>query len=136
MNIDNWIQKWICLTWYLTTPSSQHIKNICMHYWMNWDIFEDFQFKFWFFPPQTLKEMVHSEMKNSEKIKLGPNIMPFASIFFKSVSFPSDINSDAKISLPGPALSLPWTCIITCRPALFYCILSVKKNKTNGRKLT
>ena len=54
-----------------------------------------------------LKERVHSEMKISDKIKLDPNIMPFAFFFYKNVSFTSDINSGPKISLPGPALLLP-----------------------------
>ena len=40
-----------------------------------------------------IKERVHSEMKISDKIKLDPNIMPFAFFFSKSVSIPSDINS-------------------------------------------
>jgi len=59
-----------------------------------------------------LKKRVHSEIQISNKIKLEPNIMPFAFFFSKSVSIPSDINSGPKISLPGPALSLPGTCII------------------------
>ena len=59
-------------------------------------------------------------MKISDKIKLDPNIMPFAFFFSKSVSIPSDINSSPKISLPGPALSLPGTCIITSKD-LHYC---------------
>ena len=104
----------------------------------------------------TLKERVHSEMKIIDKIQF--------TFFSKSVSFPSDITSGHKISFPGPVLSLPGTCIIasedlhfhfrdlhfcfrtciitsrtciiTSGPVLFYCNLSVKKNKTNGRKLT
>ena len=67
-----------------------------------------------------LKERVHSEIKISNKIKLEPNIMPFAFFFSKSVSIPSDINSSPKILLPGPALSLPGTYIITSRD-LHYC---------------
>ena len=59
-----------------------------------------------------IKERVHSEMKISDKIKLDPNIMPFVLFFSKSVSIPSDINSGRKISLLGPALSLPGICII------------------------
>ena len=66
------------------------------------------------------KERVHSEMKISYKIKLDPSIMPFAFFFSKNVSIPSDINSSPKIPLPGPALSLPGTCIITSRD-LHYC---------------
>ena len=46
-------------------------------------------------------------MKISGKIKLNPNIMLFAFFFSKSFSIPSDINFSPKISLPGPALSLP-----------------------------
>ena len=54
--------------------------------------------------PQGLKERVHSEMKISDRIKLDPNIMPFAFFFSKSVSIPSNIISSLKMSLPGPAL--------------------------------
>ena len=36
-------------------------------------------------------------MKISYKIKLDPSIMPFAFFFTKSVSIPSDINSNPKI---------------------------------------
>ena len=61
-----------------------------------------------------------SETKLMDKIKLDPNIVQFAFFFSKSVSFPSDINSGHKILLPGPALSLPGTCIIASKD-LHYC---------------
>ena len=61
--------------------------------------------------------------------------MPFDFFFSKSVSFPSDLNSGQKISLPGPALSLPGTCIFASRPALFYRNLSVQK-KTNRKEIS
>ena len=68
----------------------------------------------------SVKERVHSETKIMDKIKLDPNLVLFPFFFFKSVSFPFDINSGHKISLPGPALSLPGTCIITSED-LHYC---------------
>ena len=58
------------------------------------------------------KERVPSDMKISDKIKLDPNIVPFAFFFSKSASFPSDINSGPKISLPWAGLSLPGTWTI------------------------
>ena len=48
------------------------------------------------------------ENKISNEIKLlDPNIVPIAFFFSRSVSFPSDMNSDHKISLPGPVSLLP-----------------------------
>ena len=44
----------------------------------------------------------------SLKIKLNSTIVMFAFFFSKSVSFSSDIHSGLTISIPGPALSLPW----------------------------
>ena len=73
------------------------------------------------------KERVHSEMKISDKIKLDPNIMPFAFFFSKNVSIPSDINSSPKYHFQdlhyhfqGPALSLPGTCIIASEDLHFH----------------
>ena len=68
----------------------------------------------------SLKERIHSEMKIFDQIKFSSNIVPFAFIFSKNVSLPSALNNSQKISLPGPALSLPGTCIITSRE-LHYC---------------
>ena len=62
------------------------------------------------FAASLLKERVHSEIY--DKIKISSNIVPFAFIFSKSVSFPFCINSSPKISLLGTALSLPGACII------------------------
>ena len=105
-------------------------------------------------------ERVHSKIKFFDKIKLDPNIMLFALFFSKNVSIPSDINSGPKISLPGTCIITfedlhfhfwdlhycfrtciitSGTCIITSRIfiiVLFYCNISVKKNKTNGGKWT
>ena len=88
-----------------------------------------------------VKERVRSEMKISDKINFHPKIVPFALIFFRIVTFPSDINSGHNISHPGtciiasgPALLLPGPALSLPGPALFYRNLSVKKNKTNGRK--
>ena len=64
--------------------------------------------------------MVNSEMKIIDKIKLGLNIVPFTFFFSKRFSFPSDNNSGHKISLSGPALSLPGTRIIASKD-LHYC---------------
>ena len=62
-----------------------------------------------------IKERVHSETKIMDKTKLDHKIVPFALFCSKSVSFPFNTNSSHKISLPGPALSLPGTCIIASR---------------------
>merc|ERR1711954_8812 len=82
-----------------------------------------------------LKERLHSEMKISDKIKLDPNIMPFAFFFSKSVSIPSDIqfrpqnitsrtciitSRDLHYHFQGPALSLPGTCIIASKALHFH----------------
>ena len=59
-------------------------------------------------------------MKICEKINFSSNIVPFAFICSKSVSFSSHINYGQKISLPGPALSPPRTCIITSKELHFH----------------
>ena len=112
-----------------------------------------------------LNERVHSEMKICDKIKLSSNIVLFAFISSdvdsgRNISLPGLLH----YHLQRPALAPPRTCIITSEdmhfhlwdlhhcfraciftsgtciilpgPALFYRISSVKKIKTNGRKLT
>ena len=44
MNIDNWILN-DSMSLGNPSPLLTHKKNIFMHFWMNWDIFDDFQFK-------------------------------------------------------------------------------------------
>ena len=62
------------------------------------------------------KERVHIEMKISDKIKLDPNIMPFAFFYSKAFLFlPTSILApkyhlrDLHYNFQGPALSLPGT---------------------------
>ena len=55
-----------------------------------------------------MKKRVILEIKISNEIKLlDPNFVSIAFFFARSVSFSSDINSDHKISLPGPVSLLP-----------------------------
>ena len=44
MNIDNWILNESASHGNPRPPPDTQ-KNIFMHFWMNWDIFDDFQFK-------------------------------------------------------------------------------------------
>ena len=83
-----------------------------------------------------IKERVRSEMKISDKIKFHPKIVPFALIFFRIVTFPSDINSGHNISLSGPCIIASGPALLLLDRHLFYRNLSVQKNKTNGRKGT
>ena len=44
-------------------------------------------------------------MKITDKIKSNSNIVPFALIFSKSVSYPYNTKSGRKIEVPGPAVT-------------------------------
>ena len=78
-----------------------------------------------FFITDRVKDRVHSKMKIFDKIKFSSNIVLFAFIFSKNVSFSSNIHSRRKISLlhfhlQGPAISSLRTCIFTSEDLHFH----------------
>ena len=72
------------------------------------------------FDMSLLKGGFTQKWKFLTKLSQTQRLYHFAFICSKSVSFSSDINYGQKISLPGPALSPPRTCIITSKELHFH----------------